>query len=68
MSSLRNDTNKKRRIDWAKDKIETITILNENGEKITEVIGTREFVLQLIADMAKGYEKLRISDETSLDK
>jgi hypothetical protein len=65
---LRNDTNKKRQIDWNKDKIETITILNENGEKITEVIGTREFVLQVITDMAKGYGNLRVSDENSLDK
>lgn len=68
MLPLRNDTNKKRQIDWNKDKIETITILNENGEKITEVIGTREFVLQVIADLAKGYGKLHISDENSLDK
>lgn len=68
MSPLRNDTNKKRKIDWSKDKIETIAVFNENGEKITEVIGTREFVLQVIADMAKGYGKLHISDENSLDK
>jgi len=65
---LRNDTNKKRQIDWNKDKIETITILNENGEKVTEVIGTREFVLQVIADLAKGYGNLHVSDENSLDK
>ena len=68
MLPLRNDTDKNRKIDWDKDKIETITILNENGEKITEVIGTREFVLQVIADMAKGYGKLHVSDESSLDK
>lgn len=67
MSPLRNATNKNRKIDWEKDKIETITILNEHGEKITEVIGTREFVLQVIADMAKGYGNLHI-DENSLDK
>ncbi len=68
MLPLRNDTNKKRQIDWNKDKIETITILNENGEKVTEVIGTREFVLQVIADLAKGYGNLHVSDENSLDK
>lgn len=57
--------NNRRQIDWQKDEIKSYTVVTAYGDFVTEVIGTREFISNLLQEMRDRFGDLRIEENSS---